>query len=608
MYISNIVKRIRMERIRQNISLADLGRGIYSESMLHRIEMGYQEAEWFVLDCLWQRLGQSAEDFSVILPSDEYDLWKRRQDIANAVDSGQFNQAYDLIKDCQDAVQGRNKLHTQLLGYYQLLLWERQDFAGGKLQEVNRGLLKITQCPRFIEDSSRYCFGQTELMLYLQSGRIFERMGKMDEAERCFLGVVNYLEKRNYDIRLRKWIYPQAAYHLACIWFGRKDYRAAEDMTKKTVDLLRSTQGTVLFLPKLFFLASACREKMFGSDGRTRQYDLFGDELRQFLNSVDPFCEDSDEHPSYRECEAEEFCTVLRTRRICMGISQEQIADGICSPVTLSRLEQRKNAPRKNVREKLLNRLGLSGESYDSFFFPEQTEACRVFEKMKRYLDTGQPESANECLERLETTLDLHKAANRQIIELFQSYIDRRKNNRRGNVWIEELKRILCHSLGEWKADRSGTCYIPLVEYVIWMSIAEEYYRMGKYEPACEIVEKIRKEGINSAKQAHQAVVLVSCKRRCGMYHQSHEVLNQAIHSAVKAKGNYYMGYLLFAEACMIEEEREKGDVESEKRYRMCYLLFRFFRNGYGIQTLAEYWNKNNLCFKHIEEEFEKID
>ena len=50
-----------------------------------------------------------------------------------------------------------------------------------------------------------------------------------------------------------------------------------------------------------------------------------------------------------------------------MGIPQEQLAEGICSTVTLSRLERGKNAPRRDIREKLLERIGfLIEEEFDS--------------------------------------------------------------------------------------------------------------------------------------------------------------------------------------------------------------------------------------------------
>lgn len=279
-YIFKIAKRIRIERIRQGIPLSALCRGICSESMLHRIEMEKQEAEWFVLDCLWQRLGQSFEDCSVILPFKEYDLWRKRQDMIHTVDSGQFKLAYERIQAYHDVIRGRNKLHAQLLGYYLLSLREKQEVAWDELLEANRELLAITRCPSLIEVGGHY-YGQTELMLYLQSGRLFEKAGRIREAEQCFQRVAQYLNCHNYDIRLQK--------------------------------------------------------RLLG------------------------------EHPKYQECKAEEFGTVLRSRRICMGIPQEQLAEGICSTVTLSRLERGKNAPRRDIREKLLERIGfLIEEEFDS--------------------------------------------------------------------------------------------------------------------------------------------------------------------------------------------------------------------------------------------------
>lgn len=58
---------------------------------------------------------------------------------------------------------------------------------------------------------------------------------------------------------------------------------------------------------------------------------------------------------------------IIRYRREQLGISQEELADGICSVPTLSRIENGERMPTKNHYEMLMQRLGYSDMSMDFF-------------------------------------------------------------------------------------------------------------------------------------------------------------------------------------------------------------------------------------------------
>ena len=48
----------------------------------------------------------------------------------------------------------------------------------------------------------------------------------------------------------------------------------------------------------------------------------------------------------------------VKQRRLDLGLTQEQLCDGICEPMTLSRLENGKQTPSRNRINALLQRLG----------------------------------------------------------------------------------------------------------------------------------------------------------------------------------------------------------------------------------------------------------
>lgn len=62
---------------------------------------------------------------------------------------------------------------------------------------------------------------------------------------------------------------------------------------------------------------------------------------------------------------------VIKNRREELGITQEDLADGICSVPTLSRIENGERMPTKDHFEMLMQRLGYSAMSLD--FFHGQT-------------------------------------------------------------------------------------------------------------------------------------------------------------------------------------------------------------------------------------------
>ena len=81
----------------------------------------------------------------------------------------------------------------------------------------------------------------------------------------------------------------------------------------------------------------------------------------------------------------------VKQRRLDLGLTQEQLCDGICEPMTLSRLENGKQTPSRNRINALLQRLGLPDDRYFALLSKNELEmealkkeivACNVTEKV----------------------------------------------------------------------------------------------------------------------------------------------------------------------------------------------------------------------------------
>ena len=81
----------------------------------------------------------------------------------------------------------------------------------------------------------------------------------------------------------------------------------------------------------------------------------------------------------------------IKQKRLDLGLTQEQLCDGICEPMTLSRLENGKQTPGRNRINALLQRMGLPDDRYFALLSKNELEmvalqkeivACNVNEQV----------------------------------------------------------------------------------------------------------------------------------------------------------------------------------------------------------------------------------
>ena len=98
----------------------------------------------------------------------------------------------------------------------------------------------------------------------------------------------------------------------------------------------------------------------------------------------------------------------IKQRRLDLGLTQEQLCDGICEPMTLSRLENGRQTPGRNRINAILQRLGLPDDRYFALLSKNELEmealqkeivACNVtekvsegFEKLAQFEELAEPD------------------------------------------------------------------------------------------------------------------------------------------------------------------------------------------------------------------------
>lgn len=117
---------------------------------------------------------------------------------------------------------------------------------------------------------------------------------------------------------------------------------------------------------------------------------------------------------------------IIRNLRKRKHLTQEQLAEGICSPVSISRIENGSQMPSSTVLDALLSKLGSSTYQICNIYY--KTDKQLIFEKnadeIAKLIKEGKIEEANAKLKILKSqTEDSYNAINRQYYLLLRGSI-----------------------------------------------------------------------------------------------------------------------------------------------------------------------------------------
>lgn len=228
----------------------------------------------------------------------------------------------------------------------------------------------------------------------------------------------------------------------------------------------------------------------------------------------------------------------IKQKRLDLGLTQEQLCEGICEPMTLSRLENGKQTPGRNRINALLQRMGLPDDRYFALLSKNELEmealqkeivACNVteqvaegFEKLAQFEALAAPDdqiaqqfilSSKVLLGRLDgrymprEQIDMLMQAIRLTVPRFDleniesflytkdeitiinqiglAYSDDGQNKKAAEIYYQLLRYVRKH----FKETITLIGALPLVLY----NYARVLDLCGRYEEGAELAQECRK-------------------------------------------------------------------------------------------------------------------
>ncbi len=192
---------------------------------------------------------------------------------------------------------------------------------------------------------------------------------------------------------------------------------------------------------------------------------------------------------------------IIKKKRFEMGVTQEQLCEGICEPITISRLENGKQTPSRNIVIAILERLGLPEDRYYGILNRREIELMALQDEINDYNArlAGMSEAEVSDIRKevfdkqaeLERMIDDGDLFSRQLLIVSKIMWRNTDHEYSSDEMIEkttEAIRLTCHG---FKIDSIGEGLYSKYEAKLINYLAHLYKKAGKTQEAMHIYEQL---------------------------------------------------------------------------------------------------------------------
>mgnify|MGYP005787694863 CR=1 FL=1 len=203
----------------------------------------------------------------------------------------------------------------------------------------------------------------------------------------------------------------------------------------------------------------------------------------------------------------------IRFLRKQMNLTQEQLAENICSPVTISRIESGAQFPSESILKLILNKLGQDINNIDLTNFSKDTFLDELFDLAENYALNNNLEETADILQKIYQYENLNYIEKQKLI-LLETSLDIKQNLSPSYEIIEKIYDAL--SLTKSNIDILNVDKMPLsIQEINLISFLAIIFSMeGKLDEAIEIDEKLVKcfdfYKVKSLKQNATLIIILS--------------------------------------------------------------------------------------------------
>lgn len=260
----------------------------------------------------------------------------------------------------------------------------------------------------------------------------------------------------------------------------------------------------------------------------------------------------------------------IRMKRKELGISQEELADGIVSVASLSRIENGTRIPHKENLQAILQRLGYSDSVVNHVSENEDLRLYLMKYELRQAYIQNDYEKSEQLLKECKPLLSEFSPADHQLYEEIDVLLRLHKNEITNGEALERLENAIRLTCPKYNRDKLSK-FLTFEEILILNNIALRLNYEGRKDKTIEILYHIKKYydmHICDAEEAlrTQPMVLYNLSKHLGLagrYDESIDVCNCGIKLARDTGRCSCLASTLYNLAYILNKRNKPGDKEA---------------------------------------------
>lgn len=204
---------IRDERIRQNVGLLQLCGELMSHGNLCRIESGKRDTDASTVKRLTDRLGMLYEEQGAYMFYNDYEEWKRRWEIIDAIESGNIREAVSLVEQYIQ-LYSENIVRLQFAKIMEIQCRIENPMKSDARKDENicslyRKALKLTMPIKAGSSLKNLYLSLDELNIVLEY-----RFHNCKKSARSLEEILKYLNNSRFSLSAQALLYPKTVVYM----------------------------------------------------------------------------------------------------------------------------------------------------------------------------------------------------------------------------------------------------------------------------------------------------------------------------------------------------------------------------------------------------------
>lgn len=299
---------------------------------------------------------------------------------------------------------------------------------------------------------------------------------------------------------------------------------------------------------------------------------------------------------------------IIRMYRKSLSITQEQLCNGICSVETLSRVENGRQIPGKDVYERLMERMGRSRERAYSML---SILDYYILEKMKLfydYIERYDYIKADKVLNVIKRSLG-NSIMDKQFLIMAENIVNYSLNRIKAEEFLHGLEMSILLTIPQYGKLPLSEWPLNYQEAVLLLHISSAHAQNKRYDKAIDILEEVSGAIMQGYMDEDQKVILQtkilnSLSRWYGLieeFDKAIEIAMDGFNICKKYKIGNVLPNLLYSIVCNKEQLIRIGILPAENKIE----CFKYLKQAYYIASVMQQKFIQRFLLVHINKFYE---